>query len=208
MAFSERMREAMSVKGYKNSELAEASGISRQLISEYLSGKKIAGADNLFTIADTLDVQARWLLRGEGDRDRAHRSTNADHLLPRFDLFRFSEHGKPEPAEMVSIPATILQALKVQSGLWLAEMPSSAMPSLAQEGELLICRDPDEVIQDRRVYIFVIDGRPLVRKAYVRPEGLQLRSEEDGDTILVTPSELEQVRPVGRVLSAISVHTA
>lgn len=208
-AFSERLRDAMREKGYRNSDLADEAEISRQLISEYTSGKKIAGADNLFTIADCLGVQARWLLRGEGERDRATRgATSTEEQIPKFDLFKFSEHGKPEPSEMVSIPTNILHSLKVRSGIWLAEMPSSAMPSLAQEGELLVCRDPDEIIQDRRVYVFVIDGRPLVRKAYVRPEGLQLRSEDDGDTILVTPSELEQIRPIGRVLSAISVHSA
>lgn len=197
----------MHEKGYKNSDLADASGISRQLVSEYLSGKKIAGADNLFSLADCLGVQARWLLRGDGDRERALRPEQVDHLIPRFDLFRFSEHGKPEPSEMISIPDAILQALRVRSGLWLAEMPSSAMPSLAHEGELLVCRDPEETLQDRRIYIFLINGRPIVRRVFVRHEGLQLRSENDADDILITPHDLEMLTPIARVVSAISVHS-
>lgn len=205
-AFAERLRAAMVEKGLKNSALADGAGISRQLVSEYATGKKIAGADNLFSLADFLDVQARWLLRGQGERYRGATSEAAEETLPRFDLFGFGENGKPEPAEMVAIPRPILQSIKVSSGLWLAEMPNAAMPSLAQEGELLVCRDPEEILQDRRVYVFQFDGRPVVRRVYVRPDGLQLRSEDDSDTIQLAPEDLEHLRPIARVLSAIAIH--
>lgn len=197
----------MTEKGVKASELADSSGVSRQLISEYSSGKKVAGADNLFSLADSLGVQARWLLRGQGDRYRASTSEAVEQTFPKLDLFAFGEHGKPEPVELVAIPPIILQSMKVRSDIWLAEMPSDAMPSLAAEGEILICRDPEPALQDRRIYVFLIDGRPIVRRVFVRPDGLQLRSEVDGETILITPHDLESVTPIARVVSAISVHS-
>lgn len=207
-AFGARLSAAISEKGLRNTDVAERSGLSRQIISEYANGQKVAGADNLFAIADALGVYARWLLRGEGPQ-AANLPTDDMVQLPRYDLFEFGEHGKPAPSETVPLPAAWLRAaVKTTTALWLAEMPSDAMPSLAREGELLVCRDPEPQLQDRRVYIFLLDGRPLVRRAFVRPEGLQLRSEDDSDTIVIAPQNLEQVIPVGRVLSAIAIHNA
>lgn len=205
-AFAARLHEAMQEKSLKPSALAEASGVSRQLVSEYLGAKKLAGADNLFAIADALGVQARWLLRGEGDRERAGVETADVVAMPQYDLFAFSEYGKGAPIADVLVPRWLLASFKQTSGLWLCEMPSNALPSLAAEGEMIVCREPEPTLQDRRIYIFLIDGRPVIRKLMVRPEGLQLTSEGDDDTILIRPEETEHVVPIGRVLASISLH--
>lgn len=176
------------------------------MVSDYASGLKIAGADNLFSLADALGVRPRWLIRGEGEMlDRQQGDASDLIALPRYDVFRFGEYGKGLPEETVQLPASWLRAsVKATSGLWIAEMPSDALPSVAREGETIICRDPETPLQDRRVYIFLLDGRPIVRRVAFQPNMIVLRGEDEADTINLRPEELEQrLMPAGRILATV-----
>jgi hypothetical protein len=176
------------------------------MVSEYTAGAKIAGADNLFSLADALGVRPRWLIRGEGEMLDAVAADNAGFVsLPRYDVFQFGEYGKGVAEETVQLPASWLQAaVKTTSGLWIAEMPSDALPSVAREGETIICRDPETPLQDRRVYIFLLDGRPIVRRVAFQPNQVVLRGEDEADTITLRPEELEErLMPAGRILATV-----
>lgn len=205
-AFGERLRSAMARISLKNAELARRAGVSPQMVSEYTAGAKIAGADNLFSLADALGVRPRWLIRGEGEMLDAVAADNAGFVnLPRYDVFQFGEYGKGVAEETVQLPASWLQAaVKTTSGLWIAEMPSDALPSVAREGETIICRDPETPLQDRRVYIFLLDGRPIVRRVAFQPNQVVLRGEDEADTITLRPEELEErLMPAGRILATV-----
>lgn len=211
-AFAKRLRAAIA--GRNQGAVAKAIGVTGSTVHRYLAGSMPA-ADIAFRLARELNVRPAWLIEGEEpqvDQGAASAAvvgiTGDVTVVPRYDLFAFSEYGKPEPAEMLALPNSMLARARIAAGIWVAEMPSDALPSLAGEGELLICRDPEQTLQDRRIYVFLIDGRPIVRRIFVRPDGLQLRSEDDSDTMLVTPPDLEAVTPIARVVSAISVHTA
>ena len=85
-------------------------------------------------------------------------------------------------------------------------MPSDTMPDIAREGDQIICRSPDAPLVDGRVYVFLMDGRPMVRRVSVRPEGLLLKAGDNvTDPILIEPDQLERLAPVGRVLAALTV---
>jgi len=208
-AFAERLRSALL--GKNQSHIAKAVGIAGSTLHRYLGGSMPA-ADTAFKLARELGVRPEWLIEGQGQVVADAEVVGLQGpvtLLSKYDLFAFSEDGKPLANETVALPNTwLLGAVRTTSGLWIAEMPSDAMPSLAREGDLLICRDAEERLQDRRIYVFLIDGRPIVRKVFVRPDGLQLRSEDDSDTMLITPHELEALTPIARVVSAISIHAA
>lgn len=120
-------------------------------------------------------------------------------------MFSFDEYGKGPRIEQVSVPATwLLAATKTTTGLWLTEMPSDALPSVAREGETIICRDPETPLQDRRVYIFLLDGRPIVRRVAFQPNQVVLRGEDEADTITLRPEELEErLMPAGRILATV-----
>jgi transcriptional regulator with XRE-family HTH domain len=205
--FGERIRAAMARKSLTNSDVARVSGISRQLVSEYAGGQKVAGADNLFSIADALEVYPRWLIRGEGEMAPSPQPQEAADLvaLPRFNVHTFGEYGKGQPVETVRVPAAWLAAsVKSSTGLWLTEMPSDALPDVAREGETIICRDPETPLQDRRVYIFLLDGRPIVRRISFQPHAIILRAEDEADTITLRPDEMaDRLMPAGRILATV-----
>jgi len=202
--FANRMKAA--IKGLNQTEVARSIDIAGSTLHRYLNGSMPA-ADTAFRLARELGVRPEWLIEGEGAmRPGAEVVGVAGQVtvLPRYDLFAFSELGRPDPIDHMALPtAWLMRAARGTTDLWLAEMPSDAMPNLAREGEIMICRDADARLQDRRVYIFLLDGRPVVRRALVKAEGLQLRGESDDDTISVALDDVEHLKPVGRVLSAI-----
>lgn len=209
------MRIARALSGRVYAQVAKEIGVAPSTLQRYLQGSMPA-ADVGLKLAQALSVNPEWLFSGKGQMAVQQEARpfaeiiglqSQITLLPRYELFGFTERGKPEPEEQIAIPTPwIVAAAKSTNGVWLAEMPNDAMPTLAGEGELLICRDAEEMLQDRRVYIFLFDGKPVVRRAHVRPDGLQLKSEDDSETVLIAPEDLEHLRPVGRVLSAIAIH--
>lgn len=59
---AERMKEALKIRGMKQSELVEKTGIGKSSISTYLSGSYEPKQRNLYKIAKALDVDVSWLM--------------------------------------------------------------------------------------------------------------------------------------------------
>lgn len=203
-AFAERLSAACAGRVLK--QVADAVDVAPSTIQRYLAGS-IPAADIAIKLARTLGVRVEWLIVGEGPMNHVPGATagDAEVALQRFDVFAFDEYGKGPPVETVRVPAAwLMAAAKATTGLWLAEMPSGALPEVAREGETIICRDPETPLQDRRVYIFLLDGRPIVRRVAFQPNAVVLRGEDEADTITLRPEELEQrLMPAGRILATV-----
>ncbi len=176
-----------------------------QTLDGYLKGA-IPSADRALALADELKVDPRWLITGAG---RARPDAEAESevvLLPRYDLGAFGEYGKPEPSERIPVQRDWLGRWRsAADSLWLAESPGG-VSDVADEGEALLCRDPDPHLVDGQVYIFLLDHRPLIRRVSLRPEGLTLKSGSgDLDPIVLRPDQAEHLIPIGRVLAALSL---
>lgn len=61
-SIAERMKEALSVRGMKQSELVEKTGIGKSSISTYLSGEYEPKQRNIYKIALALNVSEAWLM--------------------------------------------------------------------------------------------------------------------------------------------------
>ncbi len=202
--FSERLRVAM--RGKTAAAVARAAGIKPQTMDAYLKGA-IPAADRAALLADAVGEDLRWLITGVEDQGR-RMIRSADLVeVPRYDLAAFNEYGRGEALEVLQVPRYLLTGIKNTEGLWVVDMPGDAMPSVAGEGDQIICRQPDAPLQDRKIYIFMVDGRPLVRRVLVRPEGLVLKSDNEEDTITLGRDDLEgdRLAPVGRVLAPLSL---
>lgn len=58
---AERLKEALLIRHMKQSELANATGINKSMISNYLSGRFEPKSENLNKLADALQVSEIWL---------------------------------------------------------------------------------------------------------------------------------------------------
>lgn len=192
------------------------------MVSDYFAGRKVVGTDRLFALADALDCSARWLISGvddpspKADISGLIDSSEADWILvPRYDLFAFTAQGwpeKPEPIDQVPLRRDWLaRVARHTTKLWLCDMPGGSMEDVAREGDELLCRDiDDEEIADGRVYVFMLDGRPLVRRALVTMKGLVLRATDATlEPMTFAPplpgGPLEGLVPIGRVIGSIAL---
>jgi transcriptional regulator with XRE-family HTH domain len=209
--FAARLRQRLAEIGYTELQLSRDSGLSKSSINRWTKGESVPNSEQLFPLSDTLRVRPRWLLYGDAGPAQADLLDvqNADWMaVPRYDLFRFTADGKGDAVESIPIRRDWLaRAFRVTTGLWLTEMPSDAMPELAREGETIVCRDveprePDLI--DGRVYIFMLDGSPIIRKLSIEPGKLVLSITDDPRPIVIDrrdpPHFGEGLVPIARVI--------
>ena len=61
--FQQRLNEALTMRNVRPSDLSRKTGISKSLLSYYMSGKaKKANANNIYAIAGALHVNEAWLI--------------------------------------------------------------------------------------------------------------------------------------------------
>ena len=59
---SERLREIMSIRNMKQVEIIERTGISKGALSSYISGHYVPKQDNIYKLAEALNVNPAWLM--------------------------------------------------------------------------------------------------------------------------------------------------
>lgn len=141
------------------------------------------------------------------------RQTSLDEdlvYLPRYDLFAFAEGERPSSVDTVPLQREwLIRAARTDRDVWLAEMPSGAMPEVAAEGETILCRFAEPPLQDRRVYVLQLDGRPIVRRVQLRPGGLLLTAGDPSvEPLELVGEDVERVAPIARVLASITLQPA
>lgn len=77
-SISERLREALNIRGMKQAELVAKTGIGKSSISTYLSGEYEPKQRNIYKIAQALNVSEAWLMGY--DVPMARKITNSNHI--------------------------------------------------------------------------------------------------------------------------------
>lgn len=91
--FSDRLRQACRIAGVEwgQTAIAEALGVAKQTADRWM-GESMPRADQLFMIADRLQVDARWLATGQGEMrnaaNEAQATTASDMVSKRTPLRR------------------------------------------------------------------------------------------------------------------------
>jgi transcriptional regulator with XRE-family HTH domain len=190
-------------------DLARRAGVDRKRVSDYSLGRSTPVADTVFSLADVLGVEPRWLIRGDGMMEAGSPFVSEDDgvRLPHFDLFEFESAKHPRPVEFVILrQAWLMTVTRSLKDLWVTEMPSDAMETIAPAGGMIICRDADHVLAERRVYAFLLNGRPIIRRVKLAPDALILEADnEEIEPIRFAPDSSDPLIPIGRVLAAINL---
>ena len=64
--FAIRFSEARKAAGFTQEYLANLCGLTKGAISQYELGNNSVAGENVFKLADALNVSARWLMTGTG----------------------------------------------------------------------------------------------------------------------------------------------
>lgn len=65
-----RIKEGMRIRGFKQADIVERSGINKGALSCYISGKYIPKQNSIYLIAKALDVSESWLMGADVPMDR------------------------------------------------------------------------------------------------------------------------------------------
>ena len=83
---SERIKEGMMLRGLKQVDLVEKTGISKGALSSYISGRYVPKQNNTFLIAKALDVNEAWLMGADVPMERV--SNKEEAAAPRSASLR------------------------------------------------------------------------------------------------------------------------
>jgi len=61
----DRLKKALDYRGFSQSALAEQTGITKAMVSQYCLGRKVPRGSTLVGIAEKLDVPYEWLKMGD-----------------------------------------------------------------------------------------------------------------------------------------------
>ena len=67
---SKRIQEGMELRGLKQADLVEKTGISKSALSSYISGRYVPKQNNTFLIAKALNVNEAWLMGADVPMER------------------------------------------------------------------------------------------------------------------------------------------
>ena len=68
---AKRIKEGMEIRGIKQTELSEKTGISKGALSSYLSGRYLPKQNNIYLIAKALNVNEAWLMGADIPMERS-----------------------------------------------------------------------------------------------------------------------------------------
>lgn len=77
----DRLRYAMEIKNVKAIDLSKSSGIPKNSISYYLSGRTEPKSDRIYLLAKLLDVSEAWLLGYDVAMDRSSDQKETDDTI-------------------------------------------------------------------------------------------------------------------------------
>lgn len=197
---SDRLKQAMDLRGMKQVELCEHTGIGKSSISTYLSGEYEPKQRNLFKIAEALHVNVAWLM-GKEDvpmEGPVDAYSNPDLLQinrRRIPLLGNVAAGKPIWADENHEEYVLAEedcrcdfALKVKG---------NSMEPMLREGDIVFVRKQPDV-QDGQIAVVLVDDSATLKVLYHIKGGVQLVSKNSAYAPMIyTGKDAEQVHILG-----------
>lgn len=96
---AERLNEALKLKGKKQIDLVQGTGVNKSTISRYLRGEREPKQTALLNLARVLNVSEAWLLGFDVPMERTSEQKKNDDLVKIVGMLR----KNPDLFEMVSL---------------------------------------------------------------------------------------------------------
>lgn len=206
-----RLRAALELRGMKQAELVELTGIGKSSISTYLRGSYIPKQKNIYKMAKALNVNEAWLMGEDVDPTRQNAySEPSDSLLVTIHYAGpVAAHfdATPDDAyEQRTIPAEWIGRRRPED-FFLATVSGDSMYPQFQDGDEILCLRCSDMGISGRIGIMLLGGdEATVKRIEYKP------GEDWIDLIPINPEfkprriegvDLEQCRVVGRVIKVI-----
>lgn len=206
-----RLRTALEMRGMKQAELVELTGIGKSSISTYLRGSYIPKQKNIYKMAKALNVNEAWLMGEDVDptRQNAYSEPSDSSLVTIHYAGPVAAHfdATPDDAyEQRTIPAEWIGRRRPED-FFLATVSGDSMYPQFQDGDEILCLRCSDMGIPGRIGIMLLGGDEATVKR------IEYKLGEDWiDLIPINPEfkprriegvDLEQCRVVGRVIKVI-----
>ena len=206
-----RLRTALEMRGMKQAELVELTGIGKSSISTYLRGSYIPKQKNIYKMAKALNVNEAWLMGEDVDptRQNAYSEPSDSSLVTIHYAGPVAAHfdATPDDAyEQRTIPAEGIGRRRPED-FFLATVSGDSMYPQFQDGDEILCLRCSDMGIPGRIGIMLLGGdEATVKRIEYKP------GEDWIDLIPINPEfkprriegvDLEQCRVVGRVIKVI-----
>ena len=206
-----RLRAALELRGMKQAELVELTGIGKSSISTYLRGSYIPKQKNIYKMAKALNVNEAWLMGEDVDptRQNAYSEPSDSSLVTIHYAGPVAAHfdATPDDAyEQRTIPAEWIGRRRPED-FFLATVSGDSMYPQFQDGDEILCLRCSDMGISGRIGIMLLGGdEATVKRIEYKP------GEDRIDLIPINPEfkprriegvDLEQCRVVGRVIKVI-----
>ena len=206
-----RLRTALEMRGMKQAELVELTGIGKSSISTYLRGSYIPKQKNIYKMAKALNVNEAWLMGEDVDptRQNAYSEPSDSSLVTIHYAGPVAAHfdATPDDAyEQRTIPAEWIGRRRPED-FFLATVSGDSMYPQFQDGDEILCLQCSDMGIPGRIGIMLLGGdEATVKRIEYKP------GEDWIDLIPINPEfkprriegvDLEQCRVVGRVIKVI-----
>lgn len=206
-----RLRAALELRGMKQAELVELTGIGKSSISTYLRGSYIPKQKNIYKMAKALNVNEAWLMGEDVDptRQNAYSEPSDSSLVTIHYAGPVAAHfdATPDDAyEQRTIPAEWIWRRRPED-FFLATVSGDSMYPQFQDGDEILCLRCSDMGISGRIGIMLLGGdEATVKRIEYKP------GEDWIDLIPINPEfkprriegvDLEQCRVVGRVIKVI-----
>ena len=206
-----RLRTALEMRGMKQAELVELTGIGKSSISTYLRGSYIPKQKNIYKMAKALNVNEAWLMGEDVDptRQNAYSEPSDSSLVTIHYAGPVAAHfdaTSEDAYEQRTIPAEWIGRRRPED-FFLATVSGDSMYPQFQDGDEILCLRCSDMGIPGRIGIMLLGGdEATVKRIEYKP------GEDWIDLIPINPEfkprriegvDLEQCRVVGRVIKVI-----
>ena len=198
--FRKRLLQTMFMKGVRQVDIAERSGLDKGKISRYVSGKTKPNAEALAKIALAMGVDAAWLA-GEGpDGDPADLMTR-DYKFQAVPVVGRVAAGTPIFA--VENQVDTIMVHDNRTGLFGLRVVGDSMSPRIMDGDLVIVYQQDSA-EDGDIIVALVDDEATCKVIKKSPWGVSLIPFNSSYAPFVfTEAEAEErLRIVGKVIGS------
>ncbi len=165
---AERIKKGMELRGMKQADLVEITGISKGALSSYISGHYVPKQNNIFLISKALNVNESWLMGNDVPMERFHSSKKKGVTIN--VLGRVAAGIPIEAIENVIDTEEITEDLaKTGSFFGLQIHGDSMIPSIC-DGDIVIVRQQDDA-ENGEIVIATVNGTDATCKRLRKYKG-------------------------------------
>jgi len=198
---AERIKEGMELRGMKQADLVEITGISKGALSSYISGHYVPKQNNIFLISKALNVNESWLMGNDVPMERFH--SNKKKGVTINVLGRVAAGIPIEAIEDIIDTEEITEDLARTGNFFGLQIHGDSMEPKMSEGDIVIVRQQNDA-ESGEIVIVTVNGTDATCKRLRKyRDGIELISNNPSyGPIFYSNKEIEDkpVRIIGRVV--------